>query len=336
MALVQPQFEEFHANIRLKEDDEQAKLREKRDMLLKALREKLEKGVPSFEDFHQGSYSMNTGTKPLDGNYDIDIGLIFDCTSDTYPDPVTLKVKVRDALIHGNRSVEIRRSCVTVTYLKDGKPDYHIDLAIYVKRQDGYLDLAKGKENSEASKRFWEISDPKALTKSIKDRFTDDNAAQFRRCIRSLKRWRDVRFSTGAPISIALTVAAYNWFQPNKDFFTSKYSDLLAVKELTASMLGQFCSVWHDGEAIERLTVNLPVVPRSDLLAKMSNIHMANFHTKLKKLNEELEAANKEELPEVACKKLQGQFGDEFPVPDKEDTAKAISQAPFVSTGSSA
>ena len=30
-----------------------------------------------------------------------------------------------------------------------------------------------------------------------------------------LKRWRDVQFYSGAPLSVALTVAAYRWFQPN-------------------------------------------------------------------------------------------------------------------------
>lgn len=41
MPAVQKQFEEFHTNIKLDEDDEKAKLREKRDNLLKALKANL-------------------------------------------------------------------------------------------------------------------------------------------------------------------------------------------------------------------------------------------------------------------------------------------------------
>ena len=70
-AAVQTYFEDFHRAIRLDEDDENAKLREKRDTLLKDLFNRLPEGMPSFESFHQGSYSMRTGTVPLDGNYDI-------------------------------------------------------------------------------------------------------------------------------------------------------------------------------------------------------------------------------------------------------------------------
>ena len=93
MPAVQKQFDDFHANLKLDEDDEKAKLREKRDTLLKTLRANLPADVPVFESFHQGSYSMHTGVVPLDGNFDIDVGLIFDCQRDTYTDPVTLKKK---------------------------------------------------------------------------------------------------------------------------------------------------------------------------------------------------------------------------------------------------
>ena len=120
------QFDDFHSCIKLDEDDEKRKLRDKRETLIKELRARLPADVPAFENFNQGSYSMHTGTVPVDGNYDIDVGLIFDCKRDKYIDPVELKKKVRDALSNGNRTVEIRRPCVTVSYMKDGKPEYHV------------------------------------------------------------------------------------------------------------------------------------------------------------------------------------------------------------------
>jgi hypothetical protein len=333
---IQKQFDEFHSNIKLDEDDEKAKLREKRDTLLKALRANLDDDVPAFDDFHQGSYSMHTGVVPLDGNYDIDVGLIFDCKRDKYPDPVKLKKKVRGALDTNGRTVVIRRPCVTVNYVSGGKTLYHVDLAIYAKRDDSTLDLAKGKENSEQSKRVWEQSDPKEITRLICGAFSDkDDLAQYRRCIRYMKRWRDVQFASGgAPLSIALTVAAMYWFKPRFEA-SGKAADLLATLNWVKATLSQFRSTstsegWHD-----RLSVPLPVTPYNDLMGGMTKQQMETLKSKLETLRDALEDAYEEDLPEEAAKKLHRQFGDDFPVPEKAQTGKAVA-APYISTGTSA
>lgn len=335
MAAIQSQFEQFHTNIKHDDDDERTKLREKRETLIKDLENNLPDDVPAFKEFNQGSYAMNTGTVPLDGNYDIDVGLVFQCKRDIYPDPVDLKKKVRDALTRTNRTIDVRRPCVTVTYLRDGKAEYHVDLAIYVQRSDDTLDLAMGKENSAADKRVWQVSDPKGLTNEINSRFKDDEAMQFRRCIRYLKRWRDHKFSNGgAPISIALTVAAYHWFQPYQDL-SGKFVDLVALKNLVNDMLAKFSWAMCEGTLAYRLSVTLPVTPNSDLMEKMTNTQMDTFKERLTALRDALVASEKDDLPEDACARLQKQFGDEFPIPEKSDTAKAV-KAPYVSTGNSA
>lgn len=337
MPAVQKQFEDFHSNIKLDEDNEKAKLREKRETLLKTLREKLGDDVPSFENFNQGSYSMHTGVAPLDGNYDIDVGLVFDCKRGKYPDPVVLKKKVRDALNSNGRTVLIRRPCVTVNYMREGTPEYHVDLAIYAKRDDGQLDLAKGKENSSDEFRVWEVSDPKKLTDLICTAFKDtDELAQYRRCIRYIKRWRNVQFRNGgAPLSIALTVAAKEWFSPR--FETSgKATDLLALLDWVEAMLSRFNNTYTDDEGWhKRLKVTLPVTPNNDLMAGMTKGQMTTFKEKLEALRDALSDAYDEELPEDACKLLNKQFGDDFKIPEKADTAKAVT-APAISTGASA
>ncbi|MBS7690739.1 nucleotidyltransferase [Pseudomonas lalucatii] len=337
MPAVQKHFEDFHSNIKLDEDDEKATLRKKRETLLQALREKIGDDVPSFESFNQGSYSMHTGVVPVDGNYDIDVGLIFDCKQDQYPDPVELKKKVRDALDSNGRTVEIRRPCVTINYMRDGKPEYHVDLAVYAKRDDGLLDLAKGKENSGEEHRVWEASDPKMLTEIVRTAFKDtDELAQYRRCIRYLKRWRHVQFRNGgAPLSIALTVAAQQWFTPR--FETSgKPTDILAMLDWVKTMLSHFETAYTDNDGWhERLKVMLPVTPYSDLMAGMSKGQMATFKEKLQSLRDALSNAYDEDLPEDACKLLNKQFGEDFKVPEKHETAKAVT-APVISTGSSA
>lgn len=336
MAAIQSQFEEFHSNIKHDDDDERAKLREKRETLVKDLRNNLPDDVPAFKEFNQGSYAMHTGTVPLDGNYDIDVGLVFQCQRDKFADPVELKKKVRDALTRANRTIAIRRPCVTVTYLRDGNPEYHVDLAVYVQRDDDALDLAMGKENSTKELRVWQVSDPKGLTNEINSRFQGNEAAQYRRCIRYLKRWRDHKFSNGgAPISIALTVAAYHWFKPYQDL-SGKFVDLAAMKNLTTAMLNKFTNVVGEaGVWVSRLKVGLPVTPKSDLLEKMTDTQMATFKERLTALRDALAAAEKDDLPEDACERLRKLFGDEFPVPEKDDTAKSV-KAPYVSTGNSA
>jgi len=336
MPAVQKQFEDFHNAIKLDSDDEKAKLRDKRKILIDALKEKLDDDIPAFETFNQGSYSMHTGVVPLDGNYDIDVGIIFDCNQSKYPDPVVLKMKVRDALDTHGRTVLIRRPCVTVNYMRDGVPEYHVDLAIYAKRGDGLLDIAKGKENSAQEFRVWEASDPKKLTELICNAFPDDkDLAQYRRCIRYIKRWRDIQFRNGgAPLSIALTVAANQWFKPRFEA-SGKPADLPALLDWVNAILNQFQGAVTDEGYHERLKVYLPVTPAGDLMEGMTKQQMETFQTKLKALRDALNDAYYEDLPEDACKVLNKQFGDDFKVPEKVETAKAA-VAPVISTGSSA
>lgn len=335
MPAVQKNFEDFHSKIKLDEDDEKATLREKRDTLLAALEKNLADDVPKFESFHQGSYSMHTGVVPLDGNYDIDVGLIFDCKKDEYPDPIALKKKIRDALDTHGRSVNIRRPCVTVNYMRGDEIAYHVDLAVYTKRDDGFLDIAKGKENSEADKRVWEQSDPKKLTNLICTAFTGSgDLAQYRRCIRYLKRWRQVQFSSGAPLSIALTVAAQKWFKPYYEM-SGKAGDLQAMLNWVNAILAQFQWTNVDGGTYQRLAVTLPVTPYSDLMGWMSEGQMSTVKAKFEVLRDALEEALDEELPEDACKVLNKQFGDDFTVPEKAATARAVA-SPVISTGNSA
>lgn len=336
MPAVQKQFEDFHTTIKLDNDNEKAKLRDKRTVLIDALKANLDDDVPAFKTFNQGSYSMHTGVFPLDGNYDIDVGVIFDCKQGRYPDPVVLKKKVHDALNTHGRTVLIRRPCVTANYVRDGVPAYHVDLAIYAKRDDGMLDIAKGKESSAQEFRVWEVSDPKKLTELICNAFTDDkDLAQYRRCIRYIKRWRDVQFRNGgAPLSIALTVAAKQWFKPR--FETSgKPADLLALLNWMNAVLNQFQGSVTDEGYHDRLKVYLPVEPAGDLMEGMTKQQMETFKTKVETLCNVLEEAYDEDLPEDACKLLKKQFGDDFKVPEKAETAKATA-APVISTGNSA
>jgi hypothetical protein len=338
MADLQRYFVEFNDTIRLAPYDENEQLREKRDLLLGDLRANLEKDVPTFRPFNQGSYAMNTGTIPKDGNYDIDVGLVFACDRERYPDPLELKRLVLRALERHNRTVRIRRPCVTVEYMRDGKVEYHVDLAIYVERRDRIgLDLAVGRESCAREQRRWEQNDPQGLIDKITTRYAGEEAAQMRRSIRYLKRWRDHRFPNGdGPISVALTVAAYYWFAPQLDLFSKKPIDAKAFKQFVTTMLSQFqARVGADGQIVYRLIVQSPVVPYDHLLAGLTDVQMTALRERLQILDGKLQQAIDEPLPETACQILRSQFGPEFPVPTSSQTAKAVA-APYVHTGQSA
>jgi hypothetical protein len=84
-----------------------------------------------------------------------------------------------------------------------------------------------------------------------------------------------------------------------------------------------------------RLKVPLPVEPYTDLMSKRTAAQMKDFKERLESLRDALQKAYNEELPEDACKVLKKQFGDDFKVPEKAETAKAVAPA-VISTGSSA
>ncbi|MGH2530927.1 MAG: cyclic GMP-AMP synthase DncV-like nucleotidyltransferase [Thermomicrobiales bacterium] len=352
MANIQRQFEQFHETIKLKRFGENEILREKRDIIRKKLKDRLPdvfaahgEACPTFRFRDQGSYEMDTGVKPLNDDYDIDQGLYFAVGTDAYPDPVVLKRRVREALTGHTKDVRIRRSCVTIFYQREGEPIYHVDVAVYADgshEADGKARLAKGRESSETEHRIWEISNPQALTEKIEGRFAGNDRAQFRRVVRSLKRWSDKSFpkdGNAAPLGIGLTVAAYYDLQcAYTDVIAGKPDDLRALRDLVRAILGRFVITgfdWSTLRPIRRLSVKLPVEPYTDLFARMSDKQMVEFEDKLKRLRDALDAASSVVDPVEACQELQKVFGKDFPVPAPEDTARRHAPA-IVSSSSSA
>ena len=299
---------------------------------------------PDFYFVDQGSYAMDTGVKPLDGDFDIDQGLYFLVSASTYDNPVVLKERVYEALDGHTNDVQLRRSCVTVFYSLEDEPVYHVDLPVYSdgsQNMDGKARLATGKRHSQPENRFWEISNPQKLAETIFERFTGEDRVQFRRIVRCLKRWKAVNFTGGggsAPNGIGLTIAAYDCLQPAyTDRFANKHNDLGAMRALVEATLARFALVYDENEQlfVRRLVVKLPVEPENDLFARMTAAQMAAFEEKLSKLKEALVYAEGVSNPTAACERLQRVFGDDFPVPKNEDTAVSQPRA-IVSSGNSA
>jgi hypothetical protein len=165
--------------------------------------------------------------------------------------------------------------------------------------------------------------------------FTDAyDLAQYRRCIRYLKRWRQVQFLSGAPLSIALTVAAQKWFKPYFEM-SGKAGDLQAMLDWVNTILNQFQWMSLNGSTYQRLVVTLPVTPYCDLMEWMTEGQMSTVKFKFEALRDALQEALDEDLPEDACKILNKQFGDDFVIPEKAATAVKVG-SPVISTGNSA
>lgn len=348
MAQIQKQFDKFNSAIMLRRFGENETLREKRDIVRNRLKEQLpqvfeqhDDECPSFYFRDQGSYEMGTGIKPLDGDYDIDQGLYLEVGTSAYPDPVTVKKYVHESLAGHTSDVRIRRPCITVFYQREGEPIYHVDIAVYSdgsKNPDGKSRLAIGRENSAPEYRSWEVSDPQALTETILSRFEGANRDQFRRVIRYLKRWKDVNFPSdgnAAPLGIGLTILTYDELTPcYSDVTSQKPDDMTALRGLVRGSIARFESAWDEAESshVRRLSVSLPVEPWNDLFEQMANKQMADLEERLQNLLDALDTADEEVDPVEACKTLQKVFGDDFPVPTKEETAKK--QAPAIVSSS--
>ena len=315
----QSEFMNFHDAIKL--DDENEDLIQKRDILLKKLKDNISDDAVSFSNFNQGSYAMGTGIKPQNGDYDIDVGLKFNLSKDDY-DPITVKKWVRDALSGHTKSVEIRRSCVTVTYQRHEEALYHVDFAVYAaNNNDDELYIAKGKENSNDENKFWEISCPNELIETLKSRFEGEDSAQFRRMIRYLKKWKDENFSTvgnSAPTGISLTILAYDLFEVENKIdpitYKSSYNDFEALFKLVNRITSRFTYTKRNEEYCHTISALLPVKPGNDLFEKMTNKQMDLFYKKICSLASVLEEVKNCSNRKEACTKLAKVFGDDFPV----------------------
>ena len=330
---LQNQFKKFNETIRLSETklDE---LREKRNKILDKLR--ANEDLPSFEEFGQGSYRMGTEVKPIDKDYDIDVGLRFNVNKNDYEDPLTLKKQIRDILKnHTEYGAEIKTPCVTVTYKKDGETAYHVDIVTYTyedkENKESQLYLAKGKEFAKAENIKWEVADPLGLINEIENRFSGEDKEQYKRIIRYLKRWKNLNFSSDGNNEvpgIGITLLAYDLFSPSKeyDYLEEKYvyDDLNALIDFIRKVKSKFILKYdlESNESKYSISLDLPVQPYTDVFSKMTLNQMNNFRNKICKLYDDLIIVKDEADIIEQCKKLNQIFGDDFEVPEKKDESK--------------
>ena len=327
---LQKEFRVFHDEIRLGTYDEDENLRKKRDTLIKELRIELQdEKIPdtdkalTFTKLDQGSYAMRTGIKPINDDYDIDVGFVFDITNDEYSSR-ELKILVFDALNkRHNRTVVYKKPCITVEYA-DG---YHVDLAIYSDNYDDYH-IAWGKRN--AAEQKWYESDPKGLKTWVAGvSNVAEQSKQFRCCVRYLKKWKEkhfIKLGNNAPVSIGLTIQAKEHFIFNKD---NDLSSLINIVSKIKSDFGNEVDL-EDFSFKKCISYELPKKPKKNVYYKMTLKQQNSFYEKLEALEEALESARDEESDHAASVILRKVFGDDFPL---VDDVKLSDIKPVVGTG---
>ena len=311
---IQSELKKFNDRIRV-DFDTKKELADKRDILLKKLRNS---GLPSFKELNQGSYAMYTGIEPeSDGEYDIDVALNID-----------LKNKICEILKnHTDYGAEIKKPCVTVTYKKEGEAKFHVDLVTYVydnkDDEDSQLYIAKGKNDDSQE---WEKADPKGLVDYINEKVEKgDERDQFRRVVRYLKKWKNLKFSkTGhtSPPSIGITIITTETF--------SYYDgdDLNSLINVVDKIVGkfEFVGMSETGRFLYRIRLSLPDSLNfefgNDVFKKMTDPQMTDFKEKIEKLKNDLEATRDEADEQEQYKKLNKIFGDDFKIPEEKNTSK--------------
>ena len=341
---IQVKFSKFHDKIKLgREDDIYREARSKDSSILDDLRNEFKNaGYPIVENFIQGSFSTHTGIKHPVADFDIDRAVVID--ADNAPDdPIEVKKLVLKVLEkRGFKNAKIKKPCVTADYMN---LNLHIDIVIYRRCGEQY-ELAVGKLNSKAENRVWSPAEPKKLIEHINDSSqyigsADLKIRQVKRLVRYLKRWRDERFgqNVGKKVfSIGLTLMLKDKFRPSISD-DGKVSDLQSLRDTVSAILNANYFQWVDVGKY-KVNVRLPVQPFRNVFENSSVDTGTQLYNKLNAMLTKLDQALNEDSVRKQCEILQGLFGDDFEVPEKEqeNSAKkvAYSSAGVVGTSQGA
>ncbi|HXM49589.1 MAG TPA: nucleotidyltransferase [Pyrinomonadaceae bacterium] len=327
MANVQKYFEEFHKRIRV-DYEMSSTLRDKRDKILNRVRKYLsDNGLPGFTEILQGSYKMKTGTIPIANlEYDIDVGLRFSIKATDY-DAKTVRQWVFKAVDGHTQKVEEKGPCIRVTYA-DG---YHVDLVIYACWQD---DLGQNQCRLAHKTNGWREADPIGLIDHVKAarkpyEGTEDKATQtdqFRRVVRYQRRWIDEEIpfvSSSKPTGLAFVLLSIAKLRPTLSWMGLP-DDRAALEALAKEV----------SLTIGRIVAKKPTPEYEDMFGCLSDEEMDSLKVRYDVMAKALREADEVTDPVEACEVLEKIFGDDFPIPEAEETAKKT-YAPAIVTSSS-
>lgn len=329
MADIQKQFEKFHETIRV-DFDMSADLREKRDILVGKIKKYLaDNDLPGIRVLHQGSYKMKTGVKPIEEmEYDIDVGLRFDISEDDFTAP-DVRSWVLDAVQGHTKEIQDKGPCIRVLYQKG----FHVDLVCYAVWDEDGEDTYRLAHKTQG----WRPTDPPALLQYV-DRYresfsdTEDGNTktdQFRRIVRCLRRWIDVRKpheDKSKPSGLGIVLLAIQHELQPLTFLDGRSNDRGSLNGLISTLTS----------TVGRLVAHKPTPENEDVLQNISDPDMVQLKAWLSELDDALRFAGTTVDPVWACERLQLEFGPDFPVPDPDETGKKTTSAAIITSSSSA
>jgi len=247
----QSEFMRFHQNILLEDDEHYRPARQARDQVMKVFPKADSTSWTTFQTHYWGSYAMGTGVRPISGEYDIDIGLVFN-TRPTASDAYQLKQSVFDTLQGAGYHPTWQRPCISVAF-----SHFHIDMSVCCRESESRLYLAEGKQHDGQAR--WRPDGMEWFVQRMKTHPNPSDNLQLRRLVRYLKRWKDIHFrydGMKGPVGLALTVMAYHWFAPQPG------DDLSALLVVVRQVVRYF----QEGHTV----LQFPYEPNDNLLRKLS------------------------------------------------------------------
>lgn len=305
------EFKDFHEIIKVVYSNE---LVTKKNMFENEIRENLpgilkDNGINikklDIEFFIQGSCATHT-LVDTGGDVDLDLAVILPIDKEENEDCRKIKGYVKDSISIHNRTIDIKKPCVTVDYQSDC---LHIDLPVYALYNGEYY-LALGKKTGDYE---WQKCDPKGLNEHFRGYLSYNE--QLRRIVRYLKKWKSVCFNegNGMPPSVAMTLLACKHFEEKKE--NDECDDLAALYNVVKKIKE---SIPYGDAPIFK--VNLPTYPHSDTMHKINSneSYRKTFKGKVENLLTQLTNAINASDDYTAGIYMQKVFGDVFPLPKKQ------------------
>jgi|DEB19_MinimDraft_2_1074335.scaffolds.fasta_scaffold00181_3 hypothetical protein len=264
---------------------------------------------PKVEFIGQGSFSMGTIIKPLQGDYDIDVGVYlrgYTNWQESWPKPETASQWLIKALqIHTTTSPMNKRTCIRIEYKPisgNKEVSYHVDLPIYCEYINGW-GILKTRIGINGTDGGWLKSDPVGLTNWFLEKCQENRSDQnqLKRLVKYLKGWKEFKKGDAKfPSGLALTILMAKNFCPHK-------RDDIAFKEtLRCSFNTHFCPIFC-GDSISK-----PVEPFNNVLERLTQIQRKNFIKCFEQLVDNAIIAVKEPDKEKSLRIWKDQFDERF------------------------
>lgn len=176
--------------------------------------------------FFQGSFSIGTAVKPLHARqeYDVDVVVLLSLPNAAPGDVLNwFTRRLRRDADYGRRIRPSKDKCVRLNYAGD----FHVDIvpAHRVAGNNGEIQIPSRREG-------WLYSHPKGYSSWCR-RQDHRTGGFFARCVKMLKRWRDVNSETRRSLSSAVLTTLAGWHVPTA---VSGETDAFAVAATLASL----------------------------------------------------------------------------------------------------